>query len=436
MLDDEPPCARCSRRGLSCILHTARSGVDARHISTLGSDLQNIFSTVERVCQKLGIEGPPKLISVPKESTGAQIDMEHSGDEGMCELSPAASPSTVAAPIDSFLGKASSEGAATGRSPQTVRQRRTHGRQGRQDIISKGLVTHDNALALVDRYVTRLDHFIYGLASQYRGDLEGLRKASPVLLAAICAVSALHDPDRPDLFDICNREFRQLVSSSLFEKNDSEFIRALCIGSFWLLDLSRILVSDAVRRSADARLHSNIYPLLNLMPNNANQEDQPDKLDAVKLFYLLFISDQHLSVLHNRDRLIPLEKKILDYRDSFLSRQGASYQDVRITSQVNLLFMMGQMRDIFGSELPQPVSKTLSVQFNHFLRELQDWFSKFSALFGMSGSRNLSVTDLPCANLPCRARPRHRRFSPGWFVPALRIWQALSRSPRLPRTPR
>ena len=62
-------------------------------------------------------------------------------------------------------------------------------------------------------------------------DLKAVRKASPTLLAAICAVAALRDEGERDNFEIYITGSRHLVLSSLFEKCDFEQIRALSVGS-------------------------------------------------------------------------------------------------------------------------------------------------------------------------------------------------------------
>lgn len=87
-------------------------------------------------------------------------------------------------------------------------------------------------------------------------DLQSLRRISPVLLAAGCAVSALHEQSDAKVFEACNTEFLKLVSRSMWEKRGVKFLRALCLGSYWLWHASRILSRDALRPSSDVRLPS------------------------------------------------------------------------------------------------------------------------------------------------------------------------------------
>jgi len=358
----------------------------------LKSDVRSVHATLERLCQQLAFDAPPPLLS-KSEIDGVhatQIDSDP-GEDGACELSPPTSPSTVQAPMDTYLGTAAPEGPATGSSPR--HQRRKPGE--RSDLVSKGLVTLESAESLVQRYLGRLDHFLYGICGHHQ-DIHALRAASPTLFAAVCTVSAYHDSENRELFEVCNREYRHLVSSSMFEKRDVEYLRALSVGSFWLPDASRILSSDAIRRAADARLNRHFARLGDLdeasIASKNSADDLTDLRDRIRLWYLLFICDQHLSVLHNRDCLLRHEQDTVADIDTFLASPGRTSQDIRIASQVSLLAIMGQIRDVFASERMTSLPKTLAVQFTHFSRELDRWFAKFSPMFGAS----TTIEELPC----------------------------------------
>lgn len=371
----------------------------------LSKDMSNVFSTLQQLCDKLGV-GPPKpLLSAEAGHASGPTRLPAEGNDdtgeyepGVYELSPPASPSTIQAPIDPYLssGPPDKDGhpiVAGSASPEDGRRRGCE----RPDLITKGIISHERAESLVQRYLTHLDRFLYGIASQYK-DAHEVRKASPTLLAAMCTVSAFQDVESKELFDVCYKEYRHLVSTSLFEKRGLEYIRALCIGSFWLLDSSRILLSDAIRRAADTRLHRHFHRLNN-QPKSSNSPTCPsdkrdeslmgksedDARDKLRLWYLLFVSDRHLSILHNRDTLIRQEKDAIENRDSFLINDEsgpASNSDIRLISQVSLLVIMGQIRDVLGCETARPLPKTSVVQFSHFNHELDQWFEKYSPSFG------------------------------------------------------
>ena len=282
------------------------------------------------------------------------------------------------APIDTFLDIAKAGKPETASTSHSGRQRR---HSLKQDLVGQGIISLEAAEVLVERYYSRLDHILYGIASHHR-NLDSLRQTSPALLAAIWTVSALHDPKDEKLYETCNREFRRMVSNSLFEKRDIGYIRALCIGSFWLAAASRILLSDAIRRAADSRLHRHFYRVINKTGNQLPSYDSAlppaESQNLLRLWYTLFVLDQRLSVSHNRDGLFRHENDVLERWDEYLDTDEANCVEVRIMSQASLLLLMNSIRDAFGSEHPEQVHKSLAVQLNHFSRQLNDWFAKFS----------------------------------------------------------
>lgn len=114
----------------------------------------------------------------------------------------------------------------------------------RPDLISTGIVTMHQARALFDTYHLRLDHFLYRILGDHIS-LGSVRTASPLLTAAVCAVGALHSPSLGHMFDVCYAEYKDLVTSQVFSKNaNADDIRGLCIGAFWLHELSWALIGS------------------------------------------------------------------------------------------------------------------------------------------------------------------------------------------------
>lgn len=117
----------------------------------------------------------------------------------------------------------------------------------------------------------------------------------------------------------------------------------------------------------------------------------PESRDRVRLWYLLFVCDQHLSILHNRDSLLRHEKEILNNWESYLNTDEATDSDTRIMLQVNLLLIMSQVRDTFRSEQTDEIPRNLAGQLNSFSKQLDIWFEKFSAVFSKFGSYELTI---------------------------------------------
>ena len=114
------------------------------------------------------------------------------------------------------------------------------------DLISTGLITLRQASALFDTYHLRLDHFLYRILGDHIS-LNSVRVASPLLTAAICTVGALHSPSLGDLFETCYAEYKGLVATQIFSRTANEDdIRGLCIGAFWLHELSWALIGNGM----------------------------------------------------------------------------------------------------------------------------------------------------------------------------------------------
>ncbi|KAJ5912433.1 hypothetical protein N7504_001316 [Penicillium tannophilum] len=392
-----PPCTRCRRRNLSCVLNKSLQSLveEVKNTEHLQTDICGIHEVLGNICQHLNLPLPRALVS-SGDSTQSESKADHNDelerdaeDLDGCEISPPDTPSGVQAPIDTYLdiAKLGSPGSSANTPPSVARQRQNLP----QDLVTKGVISLSVAETLVERYYTRLDPYLYGICSGYRS-LQQIRTASPLLFAAVCTVSALQDPQGQSLYEACNREFRRLMSRSLFEKHDLEHVRALCISSFWLSDASRILSGDAIRRAADMRLHRSFDHLFNpgaprsTPTHNSNSpipthNDTIAVKDRVRLWYLIFIADQHLSILHNRDPLLRSDKEIALSWESFLAREDTTDSDIRLISQVALLVIMSQIRDLLGSDQESRVPQSLSNQIIHYSRQLDRWFNKFSAIF-------------------------------------------------------
>ena len=112
--------------------------------------------------------------------------------------------------------------------------------QTRSDIVSQGLVSLETAERYFSVYHDRLDHFVYNILADH-DSLAGIRAKSSILVAVICAVSALHTVSSD--FEVCYQAFRAEFAKQIFAKEYSfDDVRALIIGAFWLSELSWNLV--------------------------------------------------------------------------------------------------------------------------------------------------------------------------------------------------
>jgi hypothetical protein len=253
------------------------------------------------------------------------------------------------------------------------------------DLISKGLISLQDAEVLANHYFVEMDPILFGFVKDHH-TIQGLRAASPTLVAGICTVAALHLTDYGHLFERCYREYRHMVSASLFEKSDVEHIRALLIGSFWLPGASRILLCDAVRRAGDARLYRHISKAIDGMPQNSSTpsstgSNQAEYRDRVRLCYGMLMSDQHQSILNNRHAFLPLNLEVVKRREEYLEGEDAINHDLRLVAHFSLLLIMSKMKRTFGSECATPVPASAAPKFHDFSAELKEWIDKFRPRF-------------------------------------------------------
>jgi hypothetical protein len=110
------------------------------------------------------------------------------------------------------------------------------------DLISKGILSLPQALALFDVYYLRLDHFLYRILGDHTS-LDSIRKVSPLLTAAVCTVATLHSRSMGHLFDACYMDYKSIVMALAFSSTAiDDDVRGLCIGAFWLHELSWSLI--------------------------------------------------------------------------------------------------------------------------------------------------------------------------------------------------
>lgn len=267
------------------------------------------------------------------------------------------------------------------------------------DLISTGIITLREALALFDTYHLRLDHFLYRILGDHIS-LNSVRIASPLLTAAICTVGALHSPSLGHLFDTCFAEYKDLVTSQVFSKNaNADDIRGLCIGAFWLHELSwaligngtskiqkshlgaKILIELAVRVASDINLHSGIYKAL--------KGDREGYVQA-RLYYLVYVCDHHFSVAYGRP---PMSREgfIIESASKLLDTEHATEDDARLISQVKEWSVLGKVFDTFGVDVDTAIAPKTIPQLRRYSIALDTWFADWHESF----SENRRVGNYP-----------------------------------------
>jgi hypothetical protein len=240
-----------------------------------------------------------------------------------------------------------------------------------QDIVSKGKISLEDAQTCLDLYHQKLDHFPYQILEDHgERSLSSIRATSPFLLAAICSVSSLHMA--AGNFDVCYEEFRAMHSSRSFAKDiNVDDVRALCIGAFWLSDISWALVGTAVRMATELQLHRSFREAL--------QGDRDHYLRA-RLYLLVYACDHHFSIPYGRPPLTREDDTIRNAR-KLLHCIYASEDDARLVSQVLRWSLCTSVFDSYGTDTDAPLTESAISQLRMFCVSLDslraEWGERF-----------------------------------------------------------
>ena len=374
MDNGEPPCRRCVERNLSCVLNKSLQTLISEGSmwkEDIHRDIADMHSTLQDVLKRLAM--PP---IAPLRSSVAGEDGERSPVEeaALSERQEPAAPSLDSSPkiaprheslqsipietlyqitrLRSLRSETSGEGASKDDGPIS-------------DIISKGIISLEDAERLTKLYLGRLDHFAYSITNKFT-NLQSVRRRSAKLTAAICTVAALHDAQSNHLYEPCLAEFKRLLSDTMFNRRvDRESLRAMCIGAFWLSDISWTLSGYAIRRAMAISLNANYHRLL--------ADASEDAIDCLRLWYFLYICDQHLSILYGRTTIIRREETSIQGTDRYIQSPVAVEQDRRIASQVSMLVIMGNARQFFGRDMGGMLSPSATDHIHHYDVQLDDW---------------------------------------------------------------
>lgn len=151
------------------------------------------------------------------------------------------------------------------------------------DFISRGVVGLQEAEELFFCFDQVLNRYLWDGVALVHNNLTSVRNSSTMLSASILAVTALHMPNKERTYDICYAEFARLASSSMLDRNHTlDDLRALCIGAFWLADVSWKLSGYAVRIATEHNLHQCYRKAL---------QGSPEHKEQARLWYLLYVRE-------------------------------------------------------------------------------------------------------------------------------------------------
>ncbi|KAJ5152938.1 uncharacterized protein N7482_009416 [Penicillium canariense] len=261
------------------------------------------------------------------------------------------------------------------------------------DFISRGVVDLQEAEELFYHFDQVLNRYLWDGALLAHKDLTSARRSSSMLSAAILAVTALHMPSKERTFDTCYTEFAKLASESMLGHHHTmDDIRALCIGAFWLADVSWKLSGYAVRIATERNLHQFFRKAV---------QGSPEHLEQARLWYLLYTLEHHFSIAYGRPPIIHEDPAITQH-NVFTQSPTISQGDLRLHSQVDLFIILTRIYFAFGPDVDLEVPESEFPKIDQFDQDLGDWKSGW--LPRLAGSRHVGA-------YPYKAVYMHYHFS-------------------------
>lgn len=261
-----------------------------------------------------------------------------------------------------------------------------------QDFISRGRISVLEAGELFRAFNSSLNHYLWGGIALVHVSLDSVRRSSSLLLAALLTVAALHIPGREETFDICYAEFTALICDSMFQRyHVMDDVRGLCIGAFWLSDVSCTspcsnnilsianfdtgkLSGHAVRIATELNLHQSYSRVI---------RGSLGHLEGARLWYFLYVCDHHFSIAYGRPPVIHEDRTITNH-EQFLKQPGISQADVRLHSQVSIFIILTNVYNAFGSDAEQMLANDDLRRLKHFNLDLDSWRFRWQPLLAPS----------------------------------------------------
>ncbi|KAL2800884.1 hypothetical protein BJX66DRAFT_290348 [Aspergillus keveii] len=438
LLGRKPPCQRCVGKRLACVFKKDPTYPlplsENRLLSALLSDLETLQSAVNELRAAGDLPVLPALQSTAAleglrpgqgSSENAMASDAHSSGIMSAELidkhpeSPSRDETTATQPPIQSLYQITQLRSL--RSQQLVSaDGATAPTSEPDDLISRKAITMTDAKMLVNRYLRKTDHYLYGIASDYKS-LQEIRQASPLLLTAILTVEALQRSESEQLYRVCYAEFRSLMADFLFSHSVSlEDLRGLCIACFWLSDISWSISGVAIRRAIELALHKSFPITIDALKSQQSPDALDNRtkkiVDSVRIWYLLYICDQHLAILYGRPHIMREDEGIQNWTLYLAIHRSPT--DIRIISQVALLQILRSVSETFGQDSKRRVPALLKPQLDAFLQQIDQWVNHWLGI-----SQNHPIIGA----YPSKAIMLHRHFSK--LLVSSHVFRGIGRDP-------
>lgn len=260
------------------------------------------------------------------------------------------------------------------RSDSSAHASRAPGRKSRPDFLAQGKIGLLEAEQLFATFRGTLSAYLWGGIALVHTQFSAAHDSSPILTAAILAVTALHAKDGGRSFDLCYPIFLDLVSQAVFDRYHTlDDVRGLCIGAFWLSDVSWKLSGLAVRIATELNIHQSCAKAL---------RDSPGEIEKARLWYLLYVCDHHFSIAYGRPPVIN-EDVVITRHGTFLELPGVTMADHRLHSQVGVFIILSRMYHVFGPDTSKIVANDEFETLRRFDIDLGHWRDHWKSRLSM-----------------------------------------------------
>ncbi|EFR00852.1 hypothetical protein MGYG_03857 [Nannizzia gypsea CBS 118893] len=385
---DQPPCKRCVERGIECSPNKSIQDImveQARWNSRMNlyfSQLQTALNEARAALSLPPISAVEELGTKEEDVKAAQpepVDEHHNPLEGSMGQDTLAS-----APVRSLY-----EVTKSSEVPENATQ--FSGLVLQPDFVSRGVITEVEAGQLTKTYLTRLDHFFYDHLQKY-ADISEIRRTSTLLALTLCTVAALHDPLGTEAYDKLSRELRSVTSSLMFRTHlGVEDIKAFCMASYWLGNLTWVLSGLVLRKAIDMQYHT--------AHMNQPQTDR-EAFGKSQMWLLIFLANEQISILHGSPAC-GVEPGYINWRNHLASPFSGEI-DLRLISHIDLLLLLGKVRQTYGVDAMKAVPLALIPQLRDYLVQLDRWSQTWAGRL----ARNKWL-----GNFPSQAVKLHFRFA-------------------------
>ncbi|KAL4781855.1 hypothetical protein BJX76DRAFT_334326 [Aspergillus varians] len=233
-----------------------------------------------------------------------------------------------------------------------------------EDFISRGVISLQEAEEIFAYFSRTMNQLLWGGIILVHRDLTSVRRGSTLLAAAVLTVAALHIPNRTETLNRCYSEYVSLVSGmSLTRAHTLDDVRALCVGAFWLSELSWKLSGHAVRIATELGLHQSYQKMI---------RGHNDQYERAQLWYLLYVCDHHFSIAYGRPPVIHEDLAIKNY-ETFLQSPMVVPGDIRLLAQVALFMILTEAYRMFGSDTEQALTEEDFGQLRVYNVAIDQW---------------------------------------------------------------